>query len=264
MDMSFGRIAFVLIVVGTVGVARADEAAQLSAAERLERSKAHFDIARAHFNIGEYEAALHEFEEAYRYKPLPMFLYNIGQAASRAGHRDRAIEFFRRYLVLDPNTRARREVERRIEELEQSPAAPRAGAPPPLAPPPPAPASKPARVEPVAVVAPAPPPPLSRRWYADAVGDALAVAGVVALASGAVVVGQAVSQIAKEHESYANWVDARGAGDRQTVGAVVLGAGGALLAAGVVRYLVVAKRAHATLGATAGGRGASLTLSGAF
>jgi hypothetical protein len=89
-----------------------------SAQEDPAAAKAHYAAGLQHFNLSEYEQALVEFKEAYRSKPDPVFLYNIGQCHRRVGRVDEAITFYRSYLREAPEAKNRKEVEHRIEELE--------------------------------------------------------------------------------------------------------------------------------------------------
>jgi tetratricopeptide (TPR) repeat protein len=81
-------------------------------------AKAHYATGVQHFDLSEFDAALTEFKEAYRNKPDPVFLYNIGQCHRRLGHTDDAITFYQTYLRKAPDAKNRDEVERRIKELE--------------------------------------------------------------------------------------------------------------------------------------------------
>jgi len=81
-------------------------------------AKAHYAMGLQHFNLAEYDQALAEFKEAYRNKPDPVLLFNIGQCHKKLGHTSDAITFYRNYLREAPDANNRKEVERRIEELE--------------------------------------------------------------------------------------------------------------------------------------------------
>lgn len=81
-------------------------------------AKAHYATGVRHFDLSEFDAALTEFKEAYRNKPDPVFLYNIGQCHRRLGHTEDAITFYQTYLRKAPDAKNRDEVERRIKELE--------------------------------------------------------------------------------------------------------------------------------------------------
>ncbi len=81
-------------------------------------AKAHYAAGLQHFNLAEFEQALAEFKEAYRSKPDPVFLFNIGQCHRKLGHVTDAITFYRSYLREAPDAKNRNEVDRRIAELE--------------------------------------------------------------------------------------------------------------------------------------------------
>src|SRR5262249_16130389 len=89
-----------LLVIG--GAARAEVSTDgLTASELEQRSRAPFELARAHLDLREYDAAIREFQVGYQYKPLPLFLYNIGQVASLAGRRTMALENYQKYLQVN-------------------------------------------------------------------------------------------------------------------------------------------------------------------
>src|ERR1700744_3482515 len=88
-----------------------------SPAELEQRSKAHFKLGLGHLELHEYDAAIKEFETGYEYKPLPLFLYNIGQVAALAGHRLMAVEYYEKYLDANPRAVERVEVAQRIRDL---------------------------------------------------------------------------------------------------------------------------------------------------
>lgn len=81
-------------------------------------AKEHYETGVRHFDLSEFEQALVDFKEAYRNKPDPVFLYNIGQCHRKLGHLDDAITFYQTYLRRAPDAKNRQEVERRIGELE--------------------------------------------------------------------------------------------------------------------------------------------------
>jgi tetratricopeptide (TPR) repeat protein len=81
-------------------------------------AKAHYATGVRHFDLSEFDEALVEFKEAYRNKPDPVFLYNIGQCHRKLGHIDEAINFYQSYLRRAPDAKNREEVERRIAELQ--------------------------------------------------------------------------------------------------------------------------------------------------
>jgi tetratricopeptide (TPR) repeat protein len=73
----------------------------------------------AHFNLQEYQPAIDDFEAAYRLKPDPVFLYNLGQSHRLADNPERALYFYRTYLRNYAGAPNRSEVEERITVLEK-------------------------------------------------------------------------------------------------------------------------------------------------
>ncbi len=140
-----------------------------AAAEDAEKAaRGHFRRGETHFAMGRFAAALKEYEAAYELKPLPGFLFNIGQCHRNLGHLEEAVFSFKRYLRLKPDATNRAAVEELVAELERQIAAQKATRPPaltgpsgptgPLVPPPP------------------PPPPVYKRWWFWT-GIAVAAAG---------------------------------------------------------------------------------------
>jgi tetratricopeptide (TPR) repeat protein len=103
-----------------VGNAGADETPATSAEDAEQRSRAHFKIGRYHLELHQYDEAIREFEIGYRYKPLPLFLYNIAQVAALAGQREKALEYYERYLAASPKAPERAEVQKNIAQLKRA------------------------------------------------------------------------------------------------------------------------------------------------
>jgi tetratricopeptide (TPR) repeat protein len=82
------------------------------------------------YNLGHFEDAITDFEQAYELDHSPILLFNIGQSHRKLGHNDRALFFFKRYLVENPKAKDRAEVEKWIGEIEESLKAERARVPP--------------------------------------------------------------------------------------------------------------------------------------
>jgi tetratricopeptide (TPR) repeat protein len=251
------RLALVLMLVALP--ARAE--APLGEKERTERARAHFEMGRAHFNLGEYEAAVREFEEGYRLRPQPLFLYNLGNAARRAGQKKKALEMFRRYLAERPDAPERREVLQRIDELQKELAAeppppsppplePLPPEPPPPEPPPIQPSPEPIQPSPSPAQPEAPVPVVASRpsWRRDWLGATLCAVGGAALLYGAVDFGVEYPRYAAfgsamtwgEHN--AAFPAARDASPHLTADVILMPIGAALVVAGAIRYAVLARR----------------------
>lgn len=85
----------------------------------MKAAKRHFDRGEKLFALGRFDDALDEYQKAFDAKPIPDFLFNIGQCYRNLGDYDQAIFSFKKYLKLDPEASNREAVERLIEELEE-------------------------------------------------------------------------------------------------------------------------------------------------
>ena len=82
-------------------------------------ARRHYERGEKLFALGKFDDALEEYQTAFDAKPLPGFLYNIGQCYRNLGDYDQAIFSFKKYLKLEPEASNREQVERTIEELEE-------------------------------------------------------------------------------------------------------------------------------------------------
>jgi tetratricopeptide (TPR) repeat protein len=177
------------VMLMTATVARADGPAD---------ARTHWEEGTKLYDLGRYKDAAHEYEEAFRLKPDPAFLFNIGQAY-RQGHEDElALRAYKGFLRRLPDTDNRSEVEGYIRQLQQRldekrKAAEAAPPPQPQPAPQPAPPQAPPQPQAVApapaplVVAPAAPPrehvPAYKKWWVwTIVGVVVVGAGAAALA----------------------------------------------------------------------------------
>jgi tetratricopeptide (TPR) repeat protein len=102
--------------VAVVGTARADDPA-------MRAAKRHYERGQKLFGLQKFDEALDEFQKAFDAKPIPDFLFNIGQCQRNLGDYDAAIFSFKRYLKLDPDASNREKVEELIAQLEEKQAA---------------------------------------------------------------------------------------------------------------------------------------------
>ena len=102
-----------------VGVHNASSAeAQDDAFDTVEeQTQRHVDQAKRLFVSKNYEASIIELEEAYRLIAKPIFLFNIGQSYRRLGTKRKALDYYRRFVMLDPNNRHANEANTAINEL---------------------------------------------------------------------------------------------------------------------------------------------------
>jgi tetratricopeptide (TPR) repeat protein len=89
------------------------EARKALAQKHLEKGVAHFDRKR-------YKDAIDAFLEANRLFPSPTLSFNAAKAYERMGDSAGSLRFYRDYLRRKPDAADRRDVEKRIGELERS------------------------------------------------------------------------------------------------------------------------------------------------
>lgn len=113
-------IAVVLAVtaVGAAAPARADGPTNSDDDRALAKAKKLYNEGEKLFALGKFSAALTKYEAAFEAKPLPAFLFNIGQCHRNLGDYDSAIFSFRKYLKLQPDAQNREAVLDYIDELE--------------------------------------------------------------------------------------------------------------------------------------------------
>ncbi len=101
-----------LLFVVTPRVAQADDPATRAA-------KRHFDRGEKLFALGKFDDALDEYQKAFDAKPIPDFLFNIGQCYRNLGDYQQAIFSFKKYLKLEPDAPDKEKVEKLIDDLEE-------------------------------------------------------------------------------------------------------------------------------------------------
>lgn len=214
-----------------------------------------FAAGQGSFNEADYPTAIVYWRDAYRRDcSAHALLLNLARAYELKGDRPEAVNALETYLQRKPDAADADQIRRRIENLktqiaaaEKSAAAAPAALPPPsaaVAAPPPAqqPASQPSAppsmmpsdsVESKGSRSPAP-------LFVAAGGGVLAIAGAVVLAGGISKVNEAAEKCPdRANCSDSTVVDDGNAGrSQQVIGGIVLGAGGAAIAGGLLWYLL--------------------------
>jgi tetratricopeptide (TPR) repeat protein len=210
-----------------------------------------------HYDLSEYDQALESFKEAYRNFEEPTFLFNIAQCYRQLGNHEKALRFYRTYLIKMPNAPNREEVRqliaqlnRAIEEEKQSRAMPPPSPMKPAAPMP----------EPATTAAPvAPPTPAvqatdrARARRKIVAGAVTAGFGVAALAVGGACLGlaKATSDSLSADDAARREFDPEAEQRGKTydlLGGVFLGVGAAaLVVGGTVAIVGVRERRPRTL-----------------
>ena len=104
-------LAWLVIAVAARG-AIADDAATRTAKRHFERGEKLYALTR-------FSEALDEYQKAFEAKPIPDFLFNIGQCYRNLGDYQQAIFSFKKYLKLEPDAPDKDKVDKLIDELEE-------------------------------------------------------------------------------------------------------------------------------------------------
>jgi tetratricopeptide (TPR) repeat protein len=233
------RIALVLLALAP-SAARAQDPPSVAA-------RAHFKRGVDHYKAGDFDAAVVELEAAIAIVDEPDFDYVLGQAERRRGRCERAIEAYRRFLRSGPPPSEVKAAEANIQRCEEEIGKPH----PPTAdeggptrasplPPPVPPAALPVPPVPPPVEPPVVPPPGTSPG--KIAGVTMSSVGAAALGLGvylAVTAANRAATVNAAAAAHATWTQAlqddySAARTQGTAGAVLLGVGGALAAAGVV------------------------------
>ncbi len=247
-------------------------------ADKKADARMHVARATQAHQDGRFDDARAELEAAYAVDPQPDLLYAIGQVHAKLGNCSHAITYYKLFVAVQKDPRIAKVVDQAISACKPTPgpaaAPPLPDTPPPpdaplppaviqVSPPaadqrPPARAVKPPRPadrvppptprsQPFARPASAPAPVVVRRhapWYQDKLGDGLMLGGIAATVVGLIEYRGALSDLdaAEDRASttsltrYYELVD--NANSKRTTSIVLTGAGGTLIAAGIVRYVL--------------------------
>jgi hypothetical protein len=216
-----GRVLVVIVLSAPLLAA-----AQPARTPPSELARGLAERAKRHFDAKEYDKAAAALRAALRFEPKPQFMYALAQAQRLGGDCAGAIQSYQQFLGTSPPARqaeaARENITRCEAELTARPASqPEAVAPG---------ASQPAEAS-----------PRRAPWYRDVLGDSLAGGGLALAIAGAAVwgVGRGEAKKANSASTYDAWVShSDGAMALQRAGVAVLSVGGALIVAGVVRYVL--------------------------
>ena len=85
----------------------------------MRSAKRHFERGEKLFALGKFDQALDEYQEAFDAKPIPDFLFNIGQCYRNLGDYQQAIFSYKKFLKLDPETPNREHVQELIADLQE-------------------------------------------------------------------------------------------------------------------------------------------------
>lgn len=226
------QVLTLVLLVGSLSSAWAQAPAPKPVAPA---AKAHLEQGLRYFNTKDYDKAILEFKTAYQIDPQADFLYAMGQAERLGGKCREAIRTYESFLRENPPERqagsARQNIERCEAELARQAEAEKIK---------PAPTPE-AESQPVIIKETT---PEGGPWYTDKVGHALTLGGLAVFVAGTVLWrigynGIEAANNATSYEEYAsNAANAGTADAEQKVGVATMAAGGVLIAAGIVHYIL--------------------------
>lgn len=90
-----------------------------AADDATAQARQHYQKGKQHFDLGKWDEAIAEFEEAYRLHSDPTLLFNLAQAHRRKGDLQRALDLYKNYIIENPESPKRDEIDKRIQALEK-------------------------------------------------------------------------------------------------------------------------------------------------
>ena len=227
------QIAFVAVLASRAHAQPTDPKA---AAKLHEQTGTHF------FDVQQYDKAAEEYQQAYLLDPQPPYLYASAQAQRLSGDCTKALRSYRAYLRTNPSAsdeeKTRKNIDRCEQDLRDHPPAPdlHVVIPTTIVPAIPVP------------VAPPPPPPPHASWTGDRLGHGLVIGGLAVAATGVVLFVGGRSTISDNNAAptYGDFAsgraDAASAHTKEVIGVSAMALGGALIAGGIMHYVVHAGR----------------------
>jgi len=114
--MNWRRSLAVLVLLASLG---ASVHAQAQPTDAAAEAKLHYEEGTKAYSLGEFPRAITEFKAAYNAKSDPVLLFNIAQSYRLAGDANQALFFYRSFLRNKPDAPGRRDVEKKIKDLEK-------------------------------------------------------------------------------------------------------------------------------------------------
>jgi tetratricopeptide (TPR) repeat protein len=121
------RVAMVAAALGALAgggvvrprVARADQPSEPDdEVKRRQAASAHVEQGDKFKEAGDYKAAAKEYEKAYELMPHPVLYFDLAQAYRLAGEKRKAVDYYERYLKLDPDGPGAKDARRYLAQLK--------------------------------------------------------------------------------------------------------------------------------------------------
>ena len=109
-----------LVVIALIAVAAPAAAQPRPSKADIAEAKQHFKAAEAARARSDWDTAIAEYLAAYAKFPDAEFYFNIGEVYRRKGDDEHALEYFQKYLELDPKGRGAATARTAVDELGKS------------------------------------------------------------------------------------------------------------------------------------------------
>jgi tetratricopeptide (TPR) repeat protein len=113
-----GSLVITLVLI--TQTSQAPSPKESAPADSVAAAKRLFDEGRSLYDLGRYPQAIEKFEAAYGVSSDPGLLFNIAQAHRLAGDCRQALESYRHFLRLDPESPVRAQAEGHVTQLQLS------------------------------------------------------------------------------------------------------------------------------------------------
>ena len=113
------QVAAVLLVFAVAAALTSLPAPARADDEATEQAREHYLKGTKYFDLGQWDDAIAEYREAYKLRSDPAFLFNLAQAYRRKGDLQPALDLYKNYLIANPKSPKRSDIEKRIRTLEK-------------------------------------------------------------------------------------------------------------------------------------------------
>jgi tetratricopeptide (TPR) repeat protein len=137
-------LALALVLAAGVPALHGGRPARAAESEDVRKAREHYKSGDEAFKAGRYEEAYREWEAGFKLSGRPLFVVNMAHAERKRGELRHARALYQRYIVMEPTSKLRPEIEGVLKEIDDAIAAedaavkpaPVAAVPPPVASPP--------------------------------------------------------------------------------------------------------------------------------
>ena len=112
---SLSQVLALVVLTAALG----ERPAQAGEAE-LQQAREHFRRGDQAFKAERFEEAYREWESGYKLSGRPLFLLNMAHAERRRGELDSARSLYKKYLLMEPTSQLRVEVEQVLSEIDSA------------------------------------------------------------------------------------------------------------------------------------------------